>query len=498
MEEASQEIADAQRFIIAQNQLNSGSYAIASALGVGGLTLQKADAAAIALRLVSLLPRGVQLFSKAWKVVKTTALLYVLGAGVGILVGDVYDIAKSLALTNIYLIILISAFVIVGILLITRLIAMAILGVLAPAAFFFLAVPGKFGESFFYRWLDAVFRYAFFTPAFFFLFYLALFVVNEYRETFVVPLQQKVDKINVVAQGAPFLWAYIMSAGFMIASVLVARKMASEGAKLGVGVASKLGTFALGMATGGVALGAGALTRRYAPQLQAGIEKVSGARVAGIPIGRIAAPLLERGDKYIEAQLKKEEDRFEEIKHRSPEQLKAVYQRGSAHDKVAAARALAAQNRLDVLKNIGVDIEKTILPLAQRFGKTEDILKAAPHLATAKNVAGAKDDRDAMTKVLKNVDRKWQVPKEAYDSTLNPHAAEFREALMASLTSGREFAEIARNNRDLMRELMDDINDQGRAAALKANMNPVVVAEIRKYLNGPVGKSVHGGAPSWF
>jgi len=145
-----------------------------------------------------------------------------------------------------------------------------------------------------------------------------------------------------------------------------------------------------------------------------------------------------------------------------------------------------------------VDIEKTILPLAQRFGKTEGILKAAPHLATAKNVAGATNDRDAMTKVLKKTDRKWEVPKEAYDSTLNPRAAEFREALMASLTSGREFAQIARNNRDLMRELMADINDQNRAAALKANMNPVIVAEIRKYLNSPAGQSAHGGAPAWF
>lgn len=472
-------IGEQGRFIVSKENLDSSKYALASALGVSGLTFQKTDAQLIQgfVGLLNVLTRITMQFPRAWRIIKTGAILYAVGAGVNLLVGDVYDIAKSLALINIYLLIIISSFVIVTMFLLVRLIALIVLAVLAPAAFFFFAVPGRYGGAFFQRWFNAVLRYAFFLPIFFFLFYLGLFAMDEYRKTYVVPLQQAGIKINVVAGGAPFFWVFLMSSGFLIASVWVSRRLAAEGAQIGESVVSRFGRMALGAATVGAAFGAGVLTRRFAPQLQEGIQKASQMPV----VGKLAAPVLKRGEDYIEKQLRKADEVYAKVKERGTDQLIAGYMRSSfAHDKVGHIRAILERGKLDELEKRGVSVNE-ILTLMRRFGREEDILKRRLDLITPR---AGQTRRQALEEMLNKFKAEDYAKLSA--NSLRDAAGNLDMDVISAITSHLEeshLSSIAKENREV-RELINRSFAQNAAlvSQLKPHTYKYVLSQPAQYL----------------
>ncbi|MBI2640853.1 MAG: hypothetical protein HYW91_03155 [Candidatus Sungbacteria bacterium] len=80
----------------------------------------------------------------------------------------------SMTMSIIFLLMTILAFIVASVTLLIRLVAMVFLGILAPAAFIAAAIPTAKAQQLWNKWLSELFCWAFYAPAFYFLFWLSL------------------------------------------------------------------------------------------------------------------------------------------------------------------------------------------------------------------------------------------------------------------------------------------------------------------------------------
>ena len=294
--------------------------------------------------------------------------------------------ALQLAMINLFLLIAIVAFAVVSVMLLARVILMVLLSVVSPAAFFLHALPGGLGNKYWDMWLSTLMRWAFFAPAFYFLFYISLYIMQINHQ--LIAQMSGGGKLLPVAIDPMQLINYLLAAGFMIASVLMAKKIAGGLADTAIHWATK----ALTLAVGGVAtLAAGAVApalRAAQPAVRAGQERLSRAPLG---IGRALGGVIRSPDQYYAKQRQDVGEMAKKLEHASDDEVARSYRtpagigETAAKNKVAAAQILAQRGKLNLIQGS----EKDALRLAGQYSPkfALDILKARPDLATPDSVA---------------------------------------------------------------------------------------------------------------
>lgn len=335
----------------------------------------------------------------------------------GSIIQSVWNAVLNIAVADIFLILTTFALATAAIVLLARIVAMMLLAMLAPAALMLHMLPSSFAQKLWKDWLDGVIKWAFYVPAFYFLFFMSLRVLetmskgNEFFEES-IPLQG-----NLFA-----IFTLIVFLAFLFSSILVARKMGITIADSFINWGQKLGMGALGFA-GGVAGGllrtaGGALFRAVAPpggRVQRTLQKTAGVpglrALGGVAAGAYLGQLA--------AQQKAVEEAASRLKPLSKEEKIAAFRRSQlARDKVAAAVALGDDLK-ELLPEEAAEVERS-LRLAQNFGMQQPILEAVPHLATSQNVLGATDDKAAVETVVKKIPDKTKLTPYSYDLATVP------------------------------------------------------------------------------
>jgi len=199
--------------------------------------------------------------------------------------------ASTLLVVDLYLFFIFIAFLLVSISLVLRLVAMTLIGVFAPAAFLMFALPGGTARKYWNMWLDYLIRWAFFAPVFVFLLYLSLYFLNEiHKKTFRV---QNNVVINPVWD-PDYILMIITSLSFLLAAIMIARKMGGAIAEAVIKYGEKYGVKGLKYA-GAFPFVAGAKGLRTIAAPVAGqiakSEKLSTGLLSNVP----GAKALQRG-----------------------------------------------------------------------------------------------------------------------------------------------------------------------------------------------------------
>lgn len=295
------------------------------------------------------------------------------------------SVSRSIAMgmSIIFLLLATLAFIVASITLLIRLVAMVFLSVLAPAAFIAAVIPSNKANQLWNKWLSELFCWAFYAPAFYFLFWLSLRM-----------LEVMTDKLPPASPGnfGAFVLAmlpFVVFFAFLWASVRIGKFLGCEGANAAIDWGKKLGGLGLAAATGGAALGAAALARRAAPRVVEPALK----RISQTPVLRaFAAPLTRRVTGYLESQKQKVGEQRKGIENWSDAHLQQEYGGSTlAERKVAIAQILAERGKFNKVPD-----QEQALNLASQFDPkiAVSMLKMRPDLVTVAraNAAGLTDD----------------------------------------------------------------------------------------------------------
>lgn len=212
--------------------------------------------------------------------------------------------AMALALGNIVMLMAVIALLYVAFTLVVRMVVEVLLSIFAPLALLLWVVPSSKVSQYWNMWLDYLLRWAFFAPAFYFIFYLTLLILQKYDAIVKVKTVASVDWDRILQ---------ILVAGvLLIAGVKLAKAAGGAVADTAIGLGKAI---ALGAVTGG-AVGLGTLARRATPYVLpaegAGMKALG--RLAETPglrwIGgripqKIGMEAVERGRKAVEEQEKR-------------------------------------------------------------------------------------------------------------------------------------------------------------------------------------------------
>lgn len=199
-----------------------------------------------------------------------------LGAAVGI-TALLYQSIIEMAVGSFFLILTIFALLTASIVLIARIVAMTFLSILAPAAFLLYAMPNKYGEKYWHMWVENVLKWAFFAPAFYFLFYISLLVLQE--------MSAKKPVLGSFIPDLPQQLILIVFLAFLFGTIGLARKMGITVADSFINWGKKAGWGALGFAGGFI----GGMGKRITYPLAG-----RGAAALDKRIGKIENPFLRR------------------------------------------------------------------------------------------------------------------------------------------------------------------------------------------------------------
>lgn len=151
-----------------------------------------------------------------------------------------------LAISNIFLFLAAAALFYAALALIIRFVAQILLTIAAPLALLFYAIPSKSLASYSSLWLSNLLKWAFFAPAFYFLFYITLYILQEYDKLAIShsdtqPLLVSTLDVNRTME---ILIALIL----IIVSVRFSKKAAGEFGEVVVKWGKRAGKFAVATA----------------------------------------------------------------------------------------------------------------------------------------------------------------------------------------------------------------------------------------------------------
>lgn len=352
----------------------------------------------------------------------------------------------NLAVSNLFLILTIFALTAAGILLLGRIIAMVFVAVLAPTAFLAYTIPGKYGQKYWDMWLDSLLKWSFVAPAFYFLFWVSLLVLDK--------MQSTIPVTNQFSGNTLYIFTLIVFLGFLFASITIAKKMGITVADSFIKWGQKAGWKALGAA----GVGIGAMAKRAAttviaqPKIQkalGGLANIRQLRFAGGAYPQRAAI------KFIETQrarIKKEEASIESY---NKEQTLSDYAGAvSSERKVALINRIASQGWLrDFQQKYKDDPNalKNALNMSARYGMQYKLLELRPDLiddATAPTlVSGATNKREAVERIIKIIP---DLTKISPESALDP---EVQRAVLLNVKGHKQLQRIALENNILLANL---------------------------------------------
>mgnify|MGYP001608675818 FL=1 len=282
--------------------------------------------------------------------VGTAAFLYydplgIVGGGVNLLVG------------SLFMFLMVLTFVTAAVIMYLRLFAMMLLGVVAPIAFIAMAVP-IFGERLWNQWLDNLLRWAFVAPVFYFLLYLALYMLQLNA-----PQSQTITQIPFPAN-VPVMINLILFLVFLWAAVFFTRKMAGQFAEIALSGLRQ----GLGLAGG---YGLGVLKRRALPYLGQKAEAVQEriGRAGAVTRGLLKTPtgVLRRVAKAGRDQIIRDSQEFGSMT--SAEIQRAIGAGGMSDTRLAAAMMVLQKNKdIEPLKDSQGNAIRGYDAAAQRRG----------------------------------------------------------------------------------------------------------------------------------
>lgn len=412
-----------------------------------------------------------------------------------------FNETRVLMIINFFLLLTIISFWGAVILLITRIIAMSFLAILAPAAFFLYMIPG--GEKHFSKWLQTTLCWAFVAPAFYFLFYIALLVLQAMA---INPTMQK-SELNF-ADNILGMLPYFIFLGFMWASITMGKKMGCTGATAAIDLGKKLGMTALAVggavATGGATMAAGAaastamgakvvggaagggMNATGIPYLGAAIKKIPGGKALSGAVQRYTAG----GAQSWLASQGEEIDKKKKLYdgYSGPNAAEAFRKSsgiaGSTTTQVATAERLRDKKELHLLTP---QEQERYASLATRFGRQEDTLKVNPGLATPQNVKGGADGiQTAIEKAIKSIKPQevGKMSSESISQLPQDVRVKVMDAILQIFDPAR-FREMGIQNFDLFKQVVMDHFRQNQQA-----LEPKMRQDTLQYLLSHMGLGI--------
>lgn len=379
----------------------------------------------------------------------------------------------SMSMSIIFLLLATLSFIVASITLLTRLVAMVFLSILAPAAFIAAAIPTSKAQQLWNKWLSELFCWAFYAPAFYFLFWLSLRM-----------LEVMTDKLPAASPGnfGSFILAmlpFIVFFAFLWASVKIGKYLGCEGAGMAIDLGKKVGNLALGAATTAATGGASRLaTMALKPggAVSRGLTRAAatpGLRWVGGAYPQRAAT------RFIGEQQQKIDKQEKSVAAFGKEQLFADYDASFAPErKVAIMRRIAKENWIDDFKKrYGPEGDQKVqkaLNLATRYGGQGPILEELPHLATRENVLNLPQDatdQDAIDAVVKRIKDKSDIAAISYS---DPRVM---RAVWKNLKGPGELEKIARGNFKMYRAMEEFRESESGNRALEDAFAQMDVAD---------------------
>lgn len=351
----------------------------------------------------------------------------------------------SLVISNIFLLITILALVTASVVLIARIVAMTFLAALAPAAFILYLVPIPGAKKYWSMWWGNLFKWAFYAPAFYFLFYLSLLFLDNWSKN--------VPEVNQFSANFPAIFTLVLFLAFLFSSILIARYMGITIANSVIDLGKKAAWGAVGLGWGAALAGAGRVATRLMPpqgRIQRGLTNLAGTRgmrwIGGALPQRVAARFIGTQRGLVDKESKK-------IAALDKVQALADYGATFAPErKVALMQKIIQEGWLkDFEAKYGQPATQNALKLSSRYGMQKPLLEIRPNLITDDNasfyVPGTKTKEEALDKLMKTMDRTRITQESADDDVL--------QALLLNIKGSREFERIGRENNILFQKIED-------------------------------------------
>lgn len=274
----------------------------------------------------------------------------------------------NLAIGALFLFVTAFALFVAGVTLLARLVAMIFLSILAPLAFLLHLVP-KFGDRYWSMWINALFRWAFYAPAFYFLMYFSLYTLQM--------MSTGQPSFTASTQNLPQLLVIITFLALLFGTIVLGRKMGITVADTIINWGQKAGWGALGyaggLATSGLRRAGLAAVRGAAPpegavhRILRGAARFPGARLITKPVAGAYLTQLQQQQKDVREQASK----FAIL--RKDDKLAAFRRAITAKEIAGASLALGP----DVKDLANAEFDRA-LRIAGQFGLQDDILKIRP------------------------------------------------------------------------------------------------------------------------
>lgn len=323
-------------------------------------------------------------------------------------VSALFNIALRLGMNVIFLLITIAAFLLAALALLMRLVAMIFLSVFAPAAFMLFIIPGKQARAYFEKWLSALIKWAFFAPTFYFLLYLALYMLQQNPNKTLIDASLNPDQYLVI----------ITSLAFLIAAVMLARKTGGVVAETTIGLGKTLGLLALGGAAGfagkAVMPKLGAMSARMDEKI--GEKSPAMQKLLAVPAAGFRRLAAKSRETVSDAQKKYEGMTTEELQRSLPQTFLQTNKTAIIAE-LAKRRSLAAKEEIPSYEKVAAQAKRKAIDQKKAIGQDYmEILKADPSLAidkdfSAKDLATAMQDAKAKGMTLRdnNEAAQWAV-----------------------------------------------------------------------------------------
>ena len=389
----------------------------------------------------------------------------------GLIINAEYQNILNLAIASFFLFLTTIAFLIAAITLVGRLIAIVFLSILSPLAFLLFAVPGGFAKKNWDTWLEGVLKWAFYLPAFYLFMYVSLMVLKAGSDG-IADLNGFSENVLVVLNLSIFLV-------FLWASITLARKMGITVADTVLGYTKALALPALGLATGGLAMGAGAIMRQ--PKMKEWVQEGSKA-VSQVPyVGAAMRPVMRKTAEMYAKDRKDVQDLAKQNEHLGPEAkadlLRSYRSVTPLNEKAASAMAKASLEDEKTAKLLTPAEKQRAIELAAKFDLHGDALKLNPNLARKGLVTDAVNDTDAMRRVIEKV-RPDEAGKWSKDSITPEVAAEMWKQFTPS-----HIAQMQRNNPDALTKAMQYDATNAANSYLTPDSMRQMRADTYRYLN---------------
>jgi len=389
-----------------------------------------------------------------------------------------FNMVLDSAAAIIFILIMLAAFLVGATALLIRMLMMIILSIFAPLAMLAWVAPSPEIQKYWKKWTSMLFSWAFFAPGFYFLFYLSLLFLQTYDGAAGgavngLPVQQSHLSIDRIIQN-------VLSLGLMIAAVKLAKTTGGAVTDAVMSGLQKVGTLALGAATGGAAAGAAVLARRAAPSIEKGAESLAGRPI----LGKITAPVTRRVQDYVKEQQDAVKKTQKGYADKNTDYLVQEIKRSvSAQDKIGALLALlekegGAKKAADAGINFG-DMAK----MASRFGPgaSKEIYKIRPDLAPT-SADRLRTMRGMNENEIKNI--QWgQIPSTQQQNILNELFATSNPAKFNRMVQGIYQTPDANAKNQVLEQLKSIISDKNTWDKLQ-KADPTAYEEYTRHLVG--------------